>query len=158
MSDLNISIRSLLIPMVQDKLFLPNASLAEIVSYSDPIAVEDGPDWCLGMLDWRGMQVPLISFEAMQEVPQADITRKNRIAVFNSLSNNKKLPFFAMLVQGLPHLMLANQSLVSTLAEETGDDVAVKAHVLVEAEPAVIPDLDAIESMIVKDKAISKLL
>ena len=158
MSDLNISVRSLLIPMVQDKLFLPNASLAEVVAYSDPVAVDDGPDWCLGMLEWRGMLVPLVSFEALHEAPQADITRKNRIAVFNSLSNNKKLPFFAMLVQGLPHLILANQSVVSTLAEDTGEEVAVKAHVLVEAEPAVIPDLDIIESMIVKDKAISKRL
>jgi len=158
MSNLNISVRSLMIPMVSDTLLLPNASLAEIVTYNPPEAVKDSPDWCMGMLHWRGLEVPLVSFEGIQNAGASEVSKKSRIAVFNSLGGNGKLPFFAVVVQGIPHLLQANQSVVTALAEDAGDESAVLAHVLVEAEPAVIPDLDLIESMILEEPSICSCL
>ena len=68
------------------------------------------------------------------------------------------MPFFAMVVQGIPHLLTANQSLVTSLAEENANDKGVLAHVLVEAVPAMIPDLDHLESLILSDKKVSAQL
>lgn len=152
MSDLNVTVRSLMIPMMHDKILLPNASLAEIVAYSDPVSVDKSPDWFLGLLEWRGLRVPLVSFEAIQSGSRTDVGKKSRIAIFNALGGNPELPFFAIVVQGIPHLIQANQSVVTALAEETGDEEGVMAHVLIEAEPAIIPDLDKIESIIISNK------
>jgi len=158
MSNLNISVRSLMIPMVHDQLFLPNASLAEIITYKAPEPIDNSPDWCLGMLSWRGLEVPIVSFEGIQNNETVEVTNKCRIAVFNALGGNAQLPFFAVVVQGIPHLVQANQSVVTALAEDMGDEEAVLAHVLVEAEPAVIPDLDLIESMLLKESSITDRL
>lgn len=157
MSDLNVTVRSLMIPMMHDVLLLPNASLAEIITYTAPELVDDSPDWCLGMLSWRGLEVPLVSFENIQGNTATEITKKCRIAVFNALGGNSKLPFFAVVVQGIPHLVQTNQSVVTALAD-MGEEAGILAHVLVEAEPAVIPDLDMLESMILEESSISSRL
>jgi chemosensory pili system protein ChpC len=147
MSDLNAAVRSLLIPLTNDTLLLPNASLAEIVNFSDPVPVEDSPEWFLGLLSWRGLQVPLISFETLKGESTGDQAKKLRIAILNAPSGNDALPFYGMVVQGIPHLIMASQSIVSSLSEQD-EEVGVLAHVLVEAEPAIIPDLEGLESML----------
>jgi len=153
MSGISVSVRSLMIPMMHDKILLPNASLAEIVTYSDPVSVDKSPDWFLGLLEWRGLRVPLVSFESIQGGNKTDVGKHSRIAIFNALGGNPELPFFAVVVQGIPHLIQANQSVVTALAEESGDEEGVMAHVLIEAEPAIIPDLDKIESIIMAEKS-----
>jgi len=147
MSNLNISIRSLLIPLTHDTLLLPNASLAEIVVQTE-IEKVDGPEWLLGMMSWRGLMVPLVSFEAIQGDTTSKLEKNSRIVVLNTLTDNSNRPFFAILAQGIPHLVNANQSVVTAIAQDAGEENGVLQHVLVEAEPAIIPDLDKIESMI----------
>jgi len=147
MSNLNISIRSLLIPLTHDKLLLPNTSLAEIVVQTEVEPVE-GPEWLLGMISWRGLRVPLVSFEAIQGDTAGKMVENSQIIVLNTLSNNSDLSFFAILAQGIPHLINANQSIVTAIGQDAGEENGVLQHVLVEAEPAIIPDLDKIESMI----------
>ncbi len=154
MSNLNVSVRSLLIPMMREQILLPNASLAEIVAFSEAGVIENSPEWLLGMFPWRGLDVPLISFEALQGGQPAETGKRSRIAIFNTLSGNPDLPFFAVVVQGIPHLLMANQSVVTAVAEDTDDQEAVLAHVLIEAEPAIIPDLDRIESAILAEKSL----
>lgn len=150
MSNLNEAVRSLLIPLTHDTLLLPNASLAEIVNYSAPVPVEDSPEWFLGMLPWRGLQIPLISFESVRGESSDEQVAKPRIAVLNAPSGNDALPFYAMVVQGIPHLIMASQSIVSSLSEQAKES-GVLAHVLVEAEPAIIPDLEGLESMLLQE-------
>jgi len=154
MSNLSISIRSLMIPMKHEPFLLPNASLAEIDTYHDPAPVTDSPEWLLGMLPWRGLEIPLVSFEAMQGESAAEHSQQERIAIFNAPGGDSSLPFFAVVVQGIPHLITANQSVVTALAEQEAEE-GILAHVLIEAEPAIIPDLDRIESMLRAEKTLS---
>ena len=156
MSNLSVSVRSLLIPMVQEQILLPNASLAEIVTYTEPRTLEHSPEWLLGMLPWRGLDVPLVSFEVLQGGEKAETGKHSRIAILNTLGGNADLPFFAVVVQGIPHLVLANQSVVTALAEEKAEKEGVLSHVLIEAEPAIIPDLDRMESIILAEKSLFK--
>ena len=153
MSNLNISIRSLLIPLTHDKLLLPNTSLAEIVLQTD-VETVDGPEWLLGLLSWRGLKVPLVSFEAIQGDAVGPVAKNSRIIVLNTLSSDSKLSFFAIQAQGIPHLISANQSVVTAIAQDAGDETGVLRHVLVEAEPAIIPDLDKIESMLLAEPSV----
>ena len=62
MSDTAQIIRGVLIQVADARLLLPNATIAEVLSYADPDRVENAPDWLLGRIRWRGWQLPLVSF------------------------------------------------------------------------------------------------
>ena len=48
-----------LIPLDGARLLLPNISVAEILPWRRVKALNDGPDWCLGLLGWRGETIPV---------------------------------------------------------------------------------------------------
>jgi chemosensory pili system protein ChpC len=55
-------IRCVLVPVSNLRLLLPNATVAEVITYSKPEPVADAPEWLLGRIAWRGWRVPLVSF------------------------------------------------------------------------------------------------
>lgn len=149
MVDITVSVPSLLIPVHGKTLILPNAAVAEIVDYRDPEAVEGGPDWLLGSISWRGKQLPVIACEAVMggELPPAQGAQ--RIAVVNTLNENPDLPFFALVLQGIPQLVGAVEAVVAAAADDAAaPPTGVLTEVTVNGQPALIPDLDALERMI----------
>ena len=55
-------IRGVLITVNQGRLLLPNASVAEVITFSDPEPVENAPDWLLGRSAGAAGDLPLLSF------------------------------------------------------------------------------------------------
>jgi chemosensory pili system protein ChpC len=146
-----VSVPSLLIPLEDDTLLLPNAAVAEIVGYQDPDAIEGSPDWLLGLMSWRGYRLPLLSYESVKGKKISSTDGRVRIAIINTLKGNDQLPFFGIVTQGIPSLTQANQSVVMRSPEEADADnlqPGVLCEVLVHGNPAVIPDLDAIEDLL----------
>ncbi len=140
-------IHSLLLPVQEGQLLLPNAAVAEIVEYNAPTPMKDAPAWCLGMVVWRGIEIPLLSYEAFVggELP-AEQSRL-RIAVLNTLNGNAELPFIGVVLQGIPRLLTAgNDNVVASAAEDPIDGIVFK--VSAGSEQAMIPDLDALERTI----------
>src|SRR5207342_875348 len=58
-------IRGVLIAVARARLLLPNATIAEVLSFAPPTPVEGAPDWLLGRIRWRGWEVPLVAFSRM---------------------------------------------------------------------------------------------
>jgi chemosensory pili system protein ChpC len=146
---------SLMIPTVDSNILLPNASIAEIVPFSNVelYSESDGkPNWYLGHLLWRGLDIPLVSIDIIQGVtdPQAD--KRSRVAVAHTLNSNRELPYIAMVVQGIPRLSHVTQDNIVLLSEKETSD-AEKAHVTVDNVGASIPDLDKLEEMILAVKS-----
>ena len=54
-------IRGVLIQVANARLLLPNATIAEVLSYSYPEPIADAPDWLLGRTRWRGWRVSVVS-------------------------------------------------------------------------------------------------
>ena len=158
MATIAANVHSLLIPMANDTLLLPNAAVAEIIALTDIEPVENAPEWLLGFINWRGQHVPLLSFEVVNGNEKPEYQSKARIVVFNALGGSSSLPFFATLAQGIPHLIQANQSIVTALAESDEHPTGVLCPVLVEGEPAVIPDLDAMEKLILQHPVLQEQL
>ena len=50
-------IRGVLIQVAGGRLLLPNATIAEVMSYADPEPIDDTPDWLLGRIRWRGSDI-----------------------------------------------------------------------------------------------------
>ncbi|AZZ90064.1 chemotaxis protein CheW [Hahella sp. KA22] len=138
-------ISCLLIPVQGKNLLLPNASIAEIVDYQAPEPVEDGADWLLGYIRWRGLRLPLMSYDKANKSASGAQSAHTRIAVTNTIGDkHKQLPFMAFVTQGLPRLMKVRSEEVS--AHEKADLGPMdKMMVKVSGEEAIIPSLEQME-------------
>lgn len=138
-----------LMPVTKRYLLLPNVTVAEIIHHRAPKQPDDMPTWFLGHLEWRGQQVPMVSFEALNEEPfQADGRRQN-IAVLNGISNPEKLPFLAVLTQGAPRLMRITPDEIAAGSSQDRKGPAELMVVSANGETASIPDLNFIENCVI---------
>ena len=146
MSEQKIEIPTFFVPLQKSNVLVPNATVAEIIPYEPLQRVQDSPDWMLGYLGWRGVQVPVVSFE-MLTVERGSFSLVSvasaRLVILKSLSDDPVSPFYAIVAQALPRLVrITERELFETgeKAEKTelqrvryGDDLVS------------IPDLDFIE-------------
>ena len=143
-------IRGVLIQVMAARLLLPNATIAEVLSFADPEPIADAPDWLLGRIRWRGWQLPLVAFSQM-----AGIIAKERgglgskVIVLKALGGDPKAPFFAVLTQGFPRLVTVSEgALVSEETERSLLPVGVRARVMLNDDEALVPDLEQVEQLI----------
>jgi chemosensory pili system protein ChpC len=145
-------IRGVLISVNQGRLLLPNASVAEVITFSEPEPVENAPSWMLGQIRWRGWRLPLLSFSRFAGWSNEEGQIGAKVVVLKALGGNPKLPYFAVLSQGFPRLVTVAHSALS----ETGQkDLPVGIHsmVMLNDDAAAVPDLAGLETLI--DKALA---
>lgn len=147
-------IRGVLITVTQGRLLLPNASVAEIITYSEPEPVENAPDWLLGRVRWRGWRLPLLSFSRLAGWSTEDGQMGAKVAVLKALGNNPKLPFFAVLSQGFPRLVTVAKTALVESHDMKQLPLGVHSRVTLNDDPASVPDLMSIELLI--QKALAK--
>lgn len=148
MSDSAPIIRGVLIQVADAKLLLPNATIAEVLSYADPEPVADAPDWLLGRIRWRGWQLPLVAFSRFSGIADEQGGLGSKVIVLKALGGDAKRPFFAILTQGFPRLVtVTDTSLVSETEDEAVPE-GVLAKVRLNDDDALLPDLAALEARI----------
>ena len=80
-------------------------------------------------------------------LPQGE--RGSRIAVFNSVTEQTGLPFFAVVTSGIPRLISADaDALGDSLLSEKNLPDTVADCVQIGSEEALIPNLDIIQNMV----------
>ena len=142
-------IRGVLIQVAGARLLLPNATIAEVLSFADPEPVADAPDWLLGRIRWRGWQLPLIAFARLAGIADESGGLGSKVVVLKALGGDPKAPFFALLTQGFPRLVTVPQA---ALLDDAGNDAAlpagVQARVILNEDGALLPDLEQVELLI----------
>jgi len=139
-------VRSVLIPLDDRQLLLPNAMVAEVMGYQPPEPVEDQPGWYLGNMAWRGVLIPVISFEAMLGGEAVKPGHRGRIAIMNALGGNPRLSHFGMVVQAIPSLVRVTTDNVLPMPEDkVQEDPLIRQAVELDLSAAYIPDFDEIE-------------
>lgn len=146
MARVNEEVASLLVPMVARPMLLPNVTVAEIVDWEQPERREGDPDWMLGMFHWRGVDIPLVSLELMNDPEEDEAFSGARIAVLNGVGVSKK-DFYAVCVQGIPRLVRVYPAEIGG-EEAVTDSPAFDMLVTVNGERAMIPNLDYVEQQI----------
>ena len=143
-------IRGVLIQVAGGRLLLPNATIAEVLSYADPEPVADAPDWLLGRIRWRGWQLPLIAFARLSGIAQESGGLGSKVIVLKALGGDAKAPYFALLTQGFPRLVTVSPDTVVADggAEDEALPTGVQARVMLNQDSALLPDLESIERMI----------
>ena len=145
MSDIAYVIRGVLIQVAEARLLLPNATIAEVLSYAAPDPVADAPDWLLGRIRWRGWQLPLVSFSRFAGLAEEQGGLGSKVIVLKALGGNPKRPYFALLTQGFPRLVTVTESSLATLDDDGELPAGVLARVRLGENDAVVPDLVALE-------------
>ncbi|MBL4795154.1 MAG: chemotaxis protein CheW [Pseudomonadales bacterium] len=145
-TELPVEVASLLIPMKERPLLLPNVAVAEIVPLIEPTLDYSTPDWHIGSIVWRGVKIPLLSVDALNDLEAEEISDDSHIAVINGVGDHAELPFYAFLVTGIPRLIRVIDQEIGREDKETGP--AESMYVQVGGEHAVILDLEYIEAKI----------
>ncbi len=141
-------LRGVSINVSQARLLLPNASISEVISYSDPEPLEDAPAWLLGRVRWQGWELPLLSFPRL--IGELDEGGKlgAKVTILKLLGGKPRLSFLALLTQGFPRLVTIRAEALEDVSEAHSPVPGVLYRVDLDGEPAIVPDLDAIETMI----------
>ena len=142
-------IRGVLIQIEGARLLLPNATIAEVLSYADPEPVANAPDWLLGRIRWRGWQLPLIAFARIAGFAEERGGLGSKVVVLKALGGDAKLPHFALLTQGFPRLVTVSRDTLVLDADNSETlPKGVQARVLLNDDAALIPDIESVEASI----------
>jgi chemosensory pili system protein ChpC len=142
-------VASLLVPVQNKSLLVPNVVVAEVVPLQQAQEVEGSPPWMMGLVQWRGEQIPVLSFEIANSQVHGRDSDNARLAILNAVGGKSNLKFFALLVQGIPRMIKLTETEVREDKQtSTGD--AEKMAVITQLGKAVIPDLDYLESLVAR--------
>lgn len=141
------TVSSLLVPVQNKSLLVPNVVIAEVVPLGQIESAEGTPPWCIGFTFWRGERIPVISFEIANSQVHGRDSDNARLAVMNATSGKSAFSFFAVLVQGIPRMIkLTENEVREDKQSSTGD--AEQMAVITQLGKAVIPNLDYLESLL----------
>ncbi len=152
----------LLLPLQEKNILLPSSAIAEIIPYEKPKTISDIPKWLVGILNWRGINIPLVLLEKI-ESPLAwnagsgeameDPTRKFHIAILNRVykiqsDKNNQYPFFSIVLKNVPKLYRVSNEGVKMITQYSAADSRFIMEVKVQNDYAFIPDLQSLWKMI----------
>ena len=139
-----VDLSTLLFPLTQQMLIMPSVCVAEIMRLRE---VDGAPAWLYGSLVWRHMEIPVISFEALNGDPAPPAGTGSRIVLLNAVSDAEDLAYIGLITQGVPHLLRITPDVIkpSTLG---GRGPAVLQRILIHGQRAAIPDLDYLQGQL----------
>ncbi len=148
MASSNDEIRGVLVQAGEERMLLPNATVAEVLARVPVEPIADVPAWLQGNIHWQGRQVPLVSFAQMTGGGNESVAATSKIVVLKSLSGSEAMPYFALLTQSFPRLISVPRDGLLADATEEQLPAGVQMRVLLGDEAALLPDLESIEIMI----------
>ena len=141
-------IRGVMIQVGEDRLLLPNATVAEVLARVSIEPIEDAPGWLAGQIVWHGWNVPLVAFSRLAGLGPEPAMRNNRVIVLKGLGSDETLPYFALLTASFPQLVSVPRD--SLLADASEEDLprGIQMRVLLGEQSAMLPDLELVERMV----------
>jgi chemosensory pili system protein ChpC len=140
-------IYSLLVPLVDGRLIIPRACVAEVVGFQTPAEMTGAPPWYIGTVPWSGKAVPLVSFEG---------ACGTRIVVLHALGTRVEGGNFALVSQGFPQLVRVSSDVVRPDNSRVFPERSpVICQIRMVNETPLVPDLERLEEMIAEETSIS---
>ena len=143
MSYNNDEVRGVLIQSGNERLLLPNATIAEVMSRVKIEPLPDVPAWLVGRIGW---QVPLVAFADLAGYGHDPVERQSKVVVLKAQSERPELPYVALLTSSFPQLIsVPRDGLLADASEETLPR-GVHMRVLLGEQSALLPDLETVEA------------
>ena len=141
-------IKSIILTLKNELVVVPNASVAEIISVQDVREVENSPRWMLGKARWRGVEVPVVSYEAAGGDDAQAVNINTQVAVMYSVSEDGEYPYIGLAMHGVPHVSTFSRDQIRTDEYVSSDHPMVAQKVRINGAAAGILDLFAIDEML----------
>lgn len=139
---------SLLLPVQGTTLVLPNEAVAEVISHVQVNPIAGAPAWMRGTIEWRGLALPLVSYERLNGMQVRAAEPVLRVAVINGIGGDERLPFFGLVTSGIPRpIRLQKDELTLREGRKGPADVMLVTGRDIEA---VIPNLRLMENMLLR--------
>jgi chemosensory pili system protein ChpC len=125
-------------------LIVPYTSVAEIIPFENPTPLKDAPEWLVGKIDWRGVSIPIVSFDKKDFSDTKQLNRMNlHIAIFNRLADISNLDFIGLVIEGIPQMSRFKAKDFELVKHTPGNFLSME--VLIHKAPAFIPNIEWIE-------------
>jgi chemosensory pili system protein ChpC len=142
-------IPSMLIPLKQHYLLLPNATIAEVIPMPHFSIVANKPDFWVGQYTWHGQELAIIDLEKMVENDINGAENANKLCIIYSINTDNAINAYAIPCFGAPQLIHLNESALKLLAQ--GDEsIYLYCRTQIANKIAYIPNLDSLEKTICK--------
>lgn len=147
---------SLLVPLLDERLIVPRATVAEVIGYQEPVEMQGAPPWYVGTVSWNGRSVPVASFEGACGHTIPATGGRTRIVVFYCLGQKLTAGFFGILTQGFPQLVRVNPDVLKPdLTRTFPERMPVICQVRMINETPLIPDLERLEEMLSEETSVA---
>lgn len=141
------SVRSLLIPVHGKSLVVPNVAVAEVIPRQATTPVGKAPAWLLGAIGWRGMTIPVISYEASRGDAILPPDAESQLAIINTVKAGG-VPFYALLTRGIPRLRTVDDESLQENDADRNIRQGELCRATLDGAPVVVPDLEGLENLI----------
>jgi len=146
---------SLLIPLADARLLVPRACVAEVIGYQAPAPLDNASPWYLGLVNWNGRTLPLVSFEGACALAIPLTNNRSRIVVFHALAGRAESGYIAIVSQGFPQLVRVSNDVVRPdNSRSFSERMPVLCQVRMLNETPLVPDLERLEAMIAEETAV----
>jgi len=142
------SVRSLWLPLGEFGMLVPNIAVAEVVGYQPLEVLAASEDWCLGALRWRGRRIPVVSIELMCGYDRPRMRRNPHLAIMNNCRADSTLDFYALVMTGIPRLIVADAEMLGGAVESDVQDAAIACLVQLGEASGVIPNMPVIQERV----------
>jgi chemosensory pili system protein ChpC len=148
-------VKCILLTLRTENVVVPNAAVAEIVSLREIHKIRNAPKWLLGKMSWRGIEIPLVSFEAAAEGAGTGMGA-TQAAVLYLINKENKLsyPYAGLAISGVPNVsQFSREQINEDLREARASHPMVAQRIRINGAAASILDIDAIGTMITQSQA-----
>jgi chemosensory pili system protein ChpC len=129
---------SLLIPLVEGRLIIPRACVAEVIGFHTPSEMTGAPPWYIG-----GQMIPPAS-------------GRTRIVIFHCIGSRLEGGYFGIVSQGFPQLVRVSSDVVRPDNSRAIEERApIVCQIRMVNETPLVPDLERLEDMIAQETHIN---
>ena len=146
-----IKVNSLLLPLHNMELLVPQLSVAEVVSLSDvwPRVLSENPE-CYGWIKWREQSIPLLSFEGICHEQKPELKEGFKVVICNAVFGAVQLGFYGLVLTNFPRsIHLGAEDAMHYEATTSGQGVKMFVNIK-EGDQAIIPDFTFLEEHVLK--------
>ena len=144
------SIKCVILTLRKENVIVPNSLVAEIISVKDVQSIENAPNWYLGSLNWRGADVPLLSFEAAGGDDISKVNLNTQAVVLYGVGGGggiKDHPYLALVMSGVPHVSHFTREQIKSDGDSIDEHPMIAEKVRINGASVSILDVDAMVEM-----------
>ena len=144
-------IKCVIFTLHKENVIVPNALVAEIISVKSVAESENTPEWFLGKMNWRGTDVPLLSFEAADGEKMPKVNLNTQAVVLYAVGKDGNIdesPYLGLVMSGIPHVSHFSREQIETDSEALQEHPMVAQKVRINGASVSILDVDAMVDMV----------